>query len=61
MENVTFSMSEKEKPADQPLLVRIMAWIATIAFFALLIFIIYYAATYEPPEEAIVLFLDLVR
>ena len=55
-------MSEKEKSPDQPLFVKMMSWIAAIAFFALLIFIVYYAATYEPPEEeAIWIFQNLIR
>jgi hypothetical protein len=54
-------MSDAEKTSDQPFLVKMMAWIATIAFFALLIFIVYYAANYEPPEEALWLFQNLIR
>jgi heme A synthase len=54
-------MSETEKTVDQPVLVKMMAWIAAIAFFALLVLIVYFSATYEPPEEeALCIFKNLI-
>jgi hypothetical protein len=56
------TMSETEKTPDQPLFVKMMSWIATIAFFAFLLFVVYYAATYEPlEEEAVWIFQNLIR
>jgi hypothetical protein len=55
-------MSGSKETPKQPALVKLMSWIATIVFLVLLIYIVYYAATYEPPEEeSLWIFWNLIR